>query len=262
MTLNLKLNAVSAPKSLLLLCMIAFMCSCSSHKDIPYIQDVSTSQVTRTALSNYSPLIIQPGDQLSINVESKNPEASAVFTNNKQNAGANPNNPMYGYQVAQTGEINLPLIGITKVAGLKTEELAALIQKNVLPFLKDPSVTVKIVNFKISVVGDVMRPNIYASPSERLTVTEALALAGDLNITAMRKTVILVREEKGERIYVPLDLTSKKLFESPYFYLKANDQLIVQPGKLKIAGVDTGYRNASLIISALSVVAITISFFR
>lgn len=241
-------------------CMI--LSSCSSYKDIPYIQDVSTTEVTTTELDNYSPLIIQAQDQLSVNVESKNPEASAVFTNNKQNAGTNFNNPMYGYQVAQSGQVNFPLIGTIKVSGLNTAELASVITEKLLPFLKDPTVTVKIVNFKVAVLGDVERPNIYASSNERFTVAEALSLAGDLNITALRKTVILVRETDGKRLFIPIDLTSKNFIASPYFYLKANDQLIVQPGKLKLATVDTGYRNASLIISALSVLAITFSFLK
>ena len=241
---------------------IGILSSCSSYKDVPYIQDVSTAHVTVTELNNYSPLIIQPEDQLSINVESLNPEASAVFNNNKQNAGTNFNNPMYGYQVSEFGEINLPLLGPTRVAGMTTAALAAFMQQKLLVFLKEPTVTVKIVNFKVAVLGDVLRPNVYSSASERFTVTEALSLAGDLNITALRKTVVLVREENGKRTYVPIDLTSKKFIESPYFYLKANDQLIVQPSKLKLATVGTGYRNASLIISALSVLAITLSLFK
>lgn len=262
MKLNVKQSTIRTSKLLLILVVILSITSCSSYKDIPYIQDVSKTSITTTALDNYSPSIIQPEDQLSITVESKNPEASAVFNNNKQNAGTNFNNPTYGYSVAQTGEINLPLIGIIKVAGLKTAEVAALIQEKVKPYLMEASVTVKVVNFKVAVLGDVLRPNIYSSASERFTITEALSLAGDLNITALRKTVILVREENGKRIFVPIDLTARSLFESPYFYLKANDQIIVEPGKLKLATVDTGYRNASLIISALSVLAITFSFLK
>jgi polysaccharide export outer membrane protein len=107
-----------------------------------------------------------------------------------------------------------------------------------------------------------LRPDIYTSNSERLTITEALSLAGDLNITAKRNDITLVRERDGKREYIPIDLTSKKLFQSPYFYLKSNDLLFVQPSKLKLAAVDTGYRNATLVISALTLLAITYSIFR
>lgn len=150
---------------------------------------------------------------------------------------------------------------MVKVAGLSSSQLAVQLQQQLLSYLSKPNVAVKIVNFKVAVLGDVLRPNIYRSTSDRLTITEALSLAGDLNVTAKRDDITLVREINGKRTYIPIDLTSKKLFQSPYFYMKSNDLLFVQPGKLKLATVDTGYRNASLIISALSLIAIAVSLF-
>ena len=149
-----------------------------------------------------------------------------------------------------------------KASGLTTTQFADQLQKSLLTYLKQPVVTVRVISFKVAVLGDVMRPDIYTSNSERLTITEALSLAGDLNITAKRNDITLVREKDGKREYIPIDLTSKKLFQSPYFYLKSNDLLFVQPSKLKLASVDTGYRNASLIISALSLLAISYSIIR
>jgi polysaccharide export outer membrane protein len=241
---------------------LSLLSSCASYENIPYFQDVSRSQITSEALNNYTPLTIQPLDQLSINVGSLNPEASAVFNNNMQNAGANPNNPTYGYLVSQTGEVKLPLVGTMKASGLTVDEFGAQLQQRLGTYLREPSVSVRIVNFKVAVLGDVMHPNIYSSPSERLTITEALSLAGDANITGKREDVLLVRERDGKREFIPIDLRKKNVFESPYFYMKNNDLLFVQPSKLKFATVDVGYRNASLIISALSVLAITYSIIK
>lgn len=244
------------------LIMLSIFSSCTSYKEIPYFQDLNRNQITSENLNNYSSSTIQPEDQISVNVGSLNTEASAVFNNNTQNTGNNPSSLTYGYVVNQKGEINLPLLGIVKASGLTTTQFADQLQKSLLTYLKQPVVTVRVISFKVAVLGDVMRPDIYTSNSERLTITEALSLAGDLNITAKRNDITLVREKDGKREYIPIDLTSKKVFQSPYFYLKSNDLLFVQPSKLKLASVDTGYRNASLVISALSLLAISYSIIR
>ncbi|MFD1256006.1 polysaccharide biosynthesis/export family protein [Mucilaginibacter terrae] len=246
---------------ILLLTVTAIFSSCASYKKIPYFQDLDRSKVTTEDITNMSSLTIQPEDQISISVTSLNQDAANVFTNNIQNSGTNAENPVYGYVVNSNGEVTLPLLGVVKVSGLSSTQLAVQLQQQLLSYLSKPNVSVKIVNFKVAVLGDVLRPNIYRSTSDRLTITEALSLAGDLNVTAKRDDITLVREINGKRTYIPIDLTSKNLFQSPYFYMKSNDLLFVQPGKLKLATVDTGYRNASLIISALSLIAIAVSLF-
>jgi polysaccharide export outer membrane protein len=255
------------PKFLLLtltcITILFIQSSCNSYKKIPYFQDLSRTQITKENINNYTTFTIQPHDQLSISVGSKNPEADAVFGNNQKNAGTNPSNANYGYTVNEKGEVKLPLLGVIKVAGLSTDQLSEQLQKSLAPYLSAPSVTVTVLNFKVAVLGDVLRPNIYNSNSERLTIPEALSLAGDLNITAKREDIVLVREKDGKREYIPIDLTSKEIFKSPYFYLKSNDLIYVTPSKAKLSTVnDKGYQNASLIIGALSVLAIAISLFR
>ncbi|MDT3402187.1 polysaccharide biosynthesis/export family protein [Mucilaginibacter terrae] len=235
--------------------------SCASYKKVPYFQDLDRSKVITEEITNMSPLIIQPEDRLSISVTSLNQDAANVFTNNIQNAGTDAENSVYGYVVNNKGEITLPLLGVVKVSDLSSSQLADKLQQQLTTYLSKPNVSVKIVSFKVAVLGDVLRPNIYRSSSDRLTITEALSLAGDLNITAKRDDITLVREIDGKRTYIPINLNSKDLFTSPYFYMKSNDLLFVQPGKLKLATVDTGYRNASLIISALSLIAIAVSLF-
>jgi polysaccharide biosynthesis/export protein len=105
-------------------------------------------------------------------------------------------------------------------------------------------------------MGDVLRPDVYTFQTDNVTIPQALTSAGDLNITAKRTTVLLVREIEGKRTFIPIDLTSKKLFESPYYYLKNNDILYVDPDKTKFATVSRGYRNATVGIAALSALAL------
>lgn len=244
--------------------LIFFNVSCSSYKTIPYFQDLNKTAATKEAIKNYSPLTIQPEDILGVNVSSLNPEASAIFNYNLNRVNGNnydnsPSNPVVGYLVDQNGQIRLPLIGTMKVSGYTTAQIREQLQQKLVTYLKEPVVNIRVLNFKISVLGDVLKPDVYTIQNERITLPEALSLAGDLNITAIRTNVLLVRELDGNREYIPIDLTSKELFNSPYYYLRNNDVIYVQPDKTKYATVDRGYRTATLVLSGLSIIAIVLS---
>jgi polysaccharide export outer membrane protein len=251
-------------KSILLIVVLTGFCSCSSYRKIPYFQDLNKTAVSEEVLDNYTPPLIQPQDILGVNVSSLNPEASVVFNYNLNRVNGNnydmsPGNPVVGYLVDVQGEIHLPLVGAMKVAGLTTSEISRQLQAKLKTYLREPIVNLRIINFKVSVFGDVLKPDVYNVQNERITIPEALSLAGDLNITAIRTNVLLVREQNGKRQYIPIDLTSKAIFNSPYFYLKNNDVIYVQADKTKFATVDRGYRTASLVVSGLSVLAIVLS---
>jgi polysaccharide biosynthesis/export protein len=244
--------------------LIILMNSCGSYKNIPYYQDLNHSSESQEQVENFTPFTIQPADVLGINVSSRNPESSAVFNYNLNRINGNnfdtsSDNPVTGYQVDQKGEIHLPYIGSLKVVDLTITELRDKLNQMLLTYYKDPVVNIRILNFKIAISGDVQHPNIYTLQNERTTITQALSLAGDLNITAMRKNIILIREHNGVRKFIPIDLTSKKIFKSPYYYLKNNDEIYVQPDRTKYATVDRGYRTATLILSGLSIIAIVLS---
>ena len=241
--------------------------SCSRYRQIPYFQDLKLSNPVIEEINNFSAPTIQKDDVLGIIVSSASAEASAVFnnkltrvnSNNEDVSAGNPINPYEGYLVDGNGEIQFPVLGTLKVAGLTTPQLKKMLIDKLAPYLKNPAVIARIINMKISVLGDVARPDVYPVKTERITVLEALALAGDLTITAKRKEVILIREQDGKRTYIPIDLNSKSLFTSDYYYLKSNDIVYVQPGKTKYAPYDIGHRNATLIVAALSVVVIGLS---
>jgi polysaccharide export outer membrane protein len=242
--------------------LMAIAPACSSYRHIPYFQNAP--QEGMEAINNYVAMTIQVQDLLALNVTSLNSEAAAVFNNNLNRINGNNNdlttsNPVQGYLVDEKGEINLPYMGVVKVAGLSITDARNLLQKRLATYLKDPIVNLRVVNFKVSVLGDVLRPDVYHITSERVTVPEALGLAGDLNITALRTNVLLIREQEGKRHYYHLDLTSKEVFSSPYYFLRNNDVLYVQPDKTKFATVDRGYRTASLVLSGLSILAIVLS---
>jgi len=247
-------------KTLYFLLIITLSSCTTSYKTIPYFQDLNHNAITTEQVQNYSPLTIQPADIIGINVSSKNPESSVLFNFrvNGNNTEGSPDNPITGFLVDEQGEIHLPLIGDMKVTGLTTSQLREKLAQMMVTYYKDPVVSIRMINFKVSVFGDVQRPGIYTIQNERATITQALTLAGDLNITAIRN-ITLIREEDGKRTFIPIDLTSKTIFESPYFYLKNNDEIYIQPDRTKYATVDRGYRTATLVLSGLSIIAIVLS---
>jgi len=251
-------------KGILFLAIISFCFSCTSYKDVPYFQDINQNAMTTQDLNNFSPLIIQPGDILGINVTSLNPAASDVFNYNLNrvngdNIDKTPQNAVIGYLVDLKGNIRLPLIGEVKASGYNTTELNDLLQTKLQTYLSKPIVNIRILNFKVSILGDVLRPDVYTITNEKVTLPEALAMAGDLNVTAVRNNIMLIREIDGKRQFIPIDLTSKKLFSSPYYYLKNNDIIYATPNKDKVAAAGNSFQKVSLVIAALSVIAIVLS---
>lgn len=226
---------------------MVWLSSCSSYKNVPYFQDVKRSPSLKEDITNYSPLIIQPQDMLSVIVTSANVSAWQDSTGKAE------------YQVSQRGTIQLPLLGEVTVAGSTADSLQNKLTKALSRYLKKPTVNVRITNFKVSVLGDVLRPDVFKISNSRVTVLEALSLAGDLNITALRTNVLLIREVDGKRSYINIDLTSAKVFNADTYYLRNNDILYVQPDKTKFAEVDRGYRTLSLLLSGLSIVAIVLA---
>lgn len=260
------MNSKSTKVSLFIAVIVLFCCSCSSYKNVPYFQDLDQNNITREEINNYSPLIIQPGDLLAINVSSPSAGAEQFGYNLNRISGTQgnenqPQNSVIGYLVDNNGNVNLPFIGQMKVSGLTTSSLTEQLQNSLVKIFTKPIVNVRILNFKISVLGDVAHPDIYTIQNERITLPEALSLAGDLNITAIRNNILLIREISGKREFIPIDLNSKKLFESPYYYLKNHDVIYVTPNKSKVSSNNTaGFQRASLIISALSVIALFVVY--
>ncbi|WP_299519402.1 polysaccharide biosynthesis/export family protein, partial [uncultured Flavobacterium sp.] len=202
--------------------------SCASKKKMIYLQGIEESSTTE--IVRYEPKI-QLDDLIYINVSSESIEAAAPFNlrgNAEQVVGGNAVQ-FSSYLVDNQGEINLPIIGIIKAAGLTKTELHDLLKIKLEEYLKDPILVVRVINFKVTVMGEVKNPGNFPINSDRLTIMEALAQAGDLTPVANRENVLVVREESGIKSYYRVNLTDSELLKSPIYYLKQNDLIIVEP---------------------------------
>ncbi|MGX5857984.1 polysaccharide biosynthesis/export family protein [Dyadobacter jiangsuensis] len=230
--------------------------SCVSPKTIVYFQGDTTRYYSQEIKDTYVPKI-QSSDILSIIVGSLNPEANEVFNTPNQFTTASTNysstggprvQPL-GYLVDIEGNIEIPLIGKLKIAGMTTTQAADTIRFRLHNYLKEPSVIVRNLNFKISVLGEVKFPGVFVIPDEKITLPEVLSLAGDLTIYGNRNNLMIVREENGKREYARIDLTSRDIFNSPYYYLHKNDMIYVEPVKAKMLDTDSRIRTVPLIVT-------------
>lgn len=205
---------------------------------------------------------IKAGDILSVQVSSLNAEASTYFNPAAMmdvNAIAGSTNPLtrsVGYLVAADGTIKLPLVGQLAVADLTNSKASELIGSKLRAYLKEPTVSIRNLNFKISVLGEVARPSLFTIPNEQITLPEALGLAGDLTIYGRRDNVLIIREENNQRVFARLDLTRRDAFRSPYYSLHPNDVVYVEPGKVRVTSVDRAYQLAPVLTGILSLIAI------
>jgi polysaccharide biosynthesis/export protein len=248
---------------LLVLCMM--FSSCVSQKEVVYFQpDIIEGNVQNISQKHVSRL--QSGDILSIMVSSLSPEASAMFNpyqlqqaTQQQTLQSTAPAAATGYLINEEGYITLPLVGKVKLAGLSSTEATELLTKQLNKYLQQPTVNVRILNFKISVLGEVTRPALYTIPNEKITLPEAIALAGDLTIYGKRDNVQVIREVDGKRTFTRVDLTRRELFNSPYYYLQANDVVYVEPTRSKVMSSDRSIQLIPVVISALSLITVIVT---
>lgn len=251
-----------------LLAAIGFvMASCSTTKTVlPYFQDIATVSEGSYKTENYSP-DIKPDDELMITVTSLVPEATAIYNLPLSNPAMKSamfkavTPSQQTYIVNSEGDISFPVLGKIHVVGLTVEQLADKLTADIAKDVDDPMVTVSLVNFKVSVAGEVRHPGTYDVTRNRYSILDALSAAGDLTEYGERSNVLLVREENGERKFVHLDLNSSETLTSPYFYLKQNDYIYVEPNKIRQENSKYNQNNSfkltviSTIVSATSVIA-------
>lgn len=238
--------------------------SCADVKKSIYF---SNQRDTAINSKNDAPLTyIQANDLLSIAVSSLNPAASAVFNtpNNtyvSTSSASGINLQSSGYLVNTDGNIQFPVLGNIKASGLTTSQLKDKITKTILDqkLLVDPVVVVRQLNFKVSVLGEVARPTVINVPSEKISLLEALGLAGDITIYGRKDNVTVIREEGGKKIIKKLDLNSNQLFYSQYYYLKSNDIVLVEANKAKVSSSGRTVVVLPILLSGLSFIAIIVS---
>lgn len=208
---------------------------------------------------------IQENDILGISISSLNAEASAIFNppnsnNSRSTTVTGSSSEPGGYLVNSDGNIQLPVLGTIKAAGLTKKELGDNITNMILSkkLLIDPLVEIRFLNFEVTVIGEVAHPTVITVPSEKISLLKAIGLAGDLTIYGKRENVLLIREENGKKKTRHIDLNSSNFFNSPYYYLQPNDVIYVEPNKAKVASAGRSQQLLPVILSALSVVVIVL----
>lgn len=243
-------------KTLVLIAMTGILAGCVSREKIVYFQGDLDSVEKLT--DNYSAKI-QADDLLAIAVYGRNAEATRIFNqeSNTQSVGGKT------YLVDSEGNIEFPVLGKIKLGGLTRNEAIQYMKGLLSHEIIDPGVTINITNYRITVLGEVKSPGTFPLQNEKVTILEAIGMAGDLTLYGVRNNVLVVREEGGNRNYYRVDLTSSEVFNSPVYYLAQNDVVYVEPNQGKINS-SASTRNVSLFMSIASfaLTIITILFLR
>jgi len=239
-----------------------FISSCSNAKKAVYFNNQAEGIYNNTAPALQQ--IINPNDILSITVSSLNPEASQIFNNPAGNSNpatvSTTSRNLGGYLVELDGSIQFPVLGKIQVGGLTKSELTEFLRKTLedKKLLIDPIVSINFLNFRVTVLGEVAHPMVVPVPNEKISLLEAIGMAGDLTVFARRDKVLLIREEKGKRLLKRIDLNSGDIFSSPYYYLKSNDIVYAEPNRAKSFNSSEARSVIPLVISVLTLLTLVV----
>ena len=236
--------------------------SCVATKSIVYFNDLPDTITSQKPVSiqtvKYQDPVILSNDILAITMQTIDQNETNTPITSSQVAMFNPLN---GFLVDKNGNIELSLIGFVHVGGLTTSEAREIIKEKAKEYYKNPVVNVRIANFEVDIIGEIGHPGTYPFVSEKVDIFEALAAAGDLNITGKRTNVLLVRTDGQEKKMIRLDLTSSDVFRSPYFYLRQRDLLYVEPTRYKIETSDNRVsRDIGILSGIISLVTLFLAF--
>ena len=218
--------------------------SCNSSKTLSRDYQYFQNNLDSVASAIQDP-VIRPNDLLTIQVYSKtaNQEQAAIFnlrnTTGNANAGGALSSPsLAGYTISASGNIEMPVIGTVRAAGLTKEQLSQSLIQKLAPYVKDPSVLIRFLQYNINVLGEVKNPGVKPFVTERVTLIDAVSAAGDLTDFGRRENVLVIREQGGKRSYYSIDLRSGSVFQSPGYYLQPNDVVYVSPNKIKLKALN------------------------
>lgn len=254
-------------KLLIITVLSSLMISCGSQHDIVYFQNID-NVASSTSINSYNP-VIRADDMLTITVSALDQDAVRPFNLPTFSFGSTGEaigkERQETYLVDYNGNIDFPVLGKIKLAGLSRVQATDMIKDMLNTYIKDPIVNIRTINFKVTVLGEVGKPGSYTIPNERITILEALGLAGDMTITGERSNVLVIREIEGKKNYHRLDMRSEAMFSSPVYYLTQNDVVYVQPNatRIKSSAVSPKTSEDLRIVSTLvTVAALVISLTR
>lgn len=243
--------------------------ACVTHDELLNFSQGNPFPETSEEIPELPILKIQPDDLLSIRVQALDIEAAIPYnvdppTMNINNIGGGNIRPLLGYLVDREGYIDFPVLGRIKVGGRTTGEVRELLTRQLTPeYLKDPVVIVRFLNFRVTVLGEVTQPGTFSISTERITVMDALGLAGDLAPYANRTNILVTREQNGQRTYGRINLQDRNVFNSPYFYLQQNDFIYVEPLQERTAALrDQSQRVLPYISAGVTLITLVLTLTR
>lgn len=242
---------------------LLFLFSCKPREEMVYYQNID--RLANGENSNSYEIKIQPDDLLLIIVSADDPETAIPFnlstvsvstSNTTTSSGignAAGSDTLQSYLVDSNGIINFPVLGKLKVGGLTRSEVLQLLNEKISKYVKNPIINLRIINFKVSIQGEVVIPGTYKVSSDRITLIEAISMAKDLTIYGKRENILIIREVNGVKSYNRVDITKADFINSPFYYLAQNDVVYVEPNKVRINSAAVG-PNTGVIISITSIV--------
>lgn len=239
-------------KKISLILLAAMIFSCATKDDVVYFNGMSSADNT-IGLDSYSPTY-HIDDELVIVVNALDAEAARPFNKSSVSVSldildARGRERIQTYRVDPNGNINFPVLGEIKIAGLNRAQATQLLQDKLKDYIKDPIVDIETVNYRITVLGEVQRPGTYTATNERITLVEAISMAGDLTIYGERENVLVIQDYDGKKTYTRVNLKSNELFSSPVYYLSQNDVVYVEPNKARSRNASIGASTGVLLSS-------------
>lgn len=242
---------------------VLLLFSCAPRKNTVYYQNID-SMAAQEKQNSYE-IKVQPDDLLLIIVSADDPETAIPFNLSTISVPSaysintsRGQEMMQSYLVDASGSIDFPVLGKLKVGGLTRSEVMQLLEVKIAKYIKNPIINFRIMNFKVSVQGEVTSPGTYTISSDRITLIEALSMAKDLTIYGKRDNILIIREVNGVKSYNRVDITKTDFINSPYYYLAQNDVIYVEPNKVRINGAAVG-ANTGVIISITSLLVTVIT---
>jgi len=263
------MSKIYKKNNLILLVLILGAClvsSCGSTPNVVYLSNLDSLNLKYTQIPKaaFKQPLIQVDDILTITIQTQDVTDPSAFNQTSQgttgasSTGADQGAAISGFLVDEEGNVEIPIIGTVKVADMTTNQAKNLIKTKASKFYKDPTVQVRFANYKITVLGEVAKPSSYIVPNEKVTIFDAISLAGDLTIAGKRNNVMLMRDNGDKKDIIRLDLTNSEVVASPYYYLKQNDVIYVEPSKAKVGASNAPRTQLITVAIAVATLIITI----
>lgn len=253
-----KMRIIEGPIYFIFTGVFLLLSSCASKKDVVYFQNAGGFE-TLVEKNGFTPKF-KVDDLVSIHVSTLDYEASAPFNlfRGASEGGIRPE--QVDYLIDKDGEIDFPVIGKIKIAGLSPEETRVMLRDRLSVYLKDPIINIRLRNFSVTVLGEVNRPGTYPVVGEKISILEALGLAGDMTIKGQRENVMVIRDFDGTKVYSRIDLNNKQALNSPVYYLTQNDVVYVEPNRSAITASSLDNRATIAISIASLLITSTVLF--